>query len=399
MISNAINQNPLSPGKLPNLLVISAPMPLHNKATQVSLTNFIELLQSVSNAVFINAENFQLDSNALIDVNFKSLVYNTMGYGIIRKALSNGRMQLRKSIEIVKLFRSQKIDLVIFFIGGSLLFPIIVAKLCRKKIIIVATGSPSKSAAAQPGLLGIVFSKTFKVVEAIGFSLANYISVESKSVMKFMNLDKYKSKIVSNFGTRYVDIEHFVVSQPISNREYSVGFVGRMSPEKGILNFISALPKLMAKDKNAKFLIVGDGPLSKEVTKKIRTLNDNERVAVKKWVNHEDLVMIYNDMKILLVPSFTEGLPGVVQEAMACGTIVIGTKVGGIPDLIYDGKTGFLLDSNDPYVISEKVTSVLEQQNLQEIAANGRRLISDEYSYSSLVNKYRQILQQIARTD
>jgi len=397
VISISTNQGLGSNATLPNLLVVTAPMPLHNKATQVSLTNFIDLLQPIANKIFVNAENLNLDSLRLKNVFLQSHSYDTRGYGIFAKILRYGMMQAQKSIELLRLFREQNIHLTIFFVGGALLVPMFAAKLARKRILIVATGSQTKSAAAQPGAKGIIFSKFFKVVETIGFLIADNISVESRNVMHFMNLDRFRSKVLTDFGTRYVDTERFFVAQPISKREYSVGFVGRMSPEKGIINFVSALPKLLSEDTKTKFLIVGDGPLSAEVAEKVKALNNGCRVLVSKWVAYNELAAIYNNLKVLVVPSYTEGLPGVVQEAMACGTIVLGTKVGGIPDLIIDGKTGFILNDNTPDQIAEKTLSVLAQQNLQEIAQNARLLISENYSFDALVEKYRRISRTLTK--
>lgn len=397
MISISTNQGLGSNATLPNLLVVTAPMPLHNKATQVSLTNFIDLLQPIANKIFVNAENLNMDSLRLKNVFIQSHSYDTRGYGIFAKILKYGMMQAQKSIELLRLFREQNVHLTIFFVGGALLVPMFAAKLARKRILIVATGSQTKSAAAQPGAKGIIFSKFFKVVETIGFLIADNISVESRNVMHFINLDRFRSKVLTDFGTRYVDTERFFVAQPISKREYSVGFVGRMSPEKGIINFVSALPKLLSEDTKAKFLIVGDGPLSAEVAKKVKALNNDCRVLVRKWVAYNELAAIYNNLKVLVVPSYTEGLPGVVQEAMACGTIVLGTKVGGIPDLIIDGKTGFVLNDNTPDQIVEKTLSVLAQQNLQEIAQNARLLISENYSFDALVEKYKRISRTLTK--
>ena len=72
---------------------------------------------------------------------------------------------------------------------------------------------------------------------------------------------------------------------------------------------------------------------------------------------------------------------------MACGTPVLATPVGGIPDLIKDGKTGFVLEDNSPECIARNVIKALEHPNLEEIVKNARKLIEKEYSYDVMVRK------------
>jgi glycosyltransferase involved in cell wall biosynthesis len=77
---------------------------------------------------------------------------------------------------------------------------------------------------------------------------------------------------------------------------------------------------------------------------------------------------------------------------MACGTPVLATPVGGIPDLIKDGKTGFILEDNSPRCIAENVFRALEHPGLDEIAKNAHDLIEKHYTYEATVERYKNIL-------
>ena len=86
---------------------------------------------------------------------------------------------------------------------------------------------------------------------------------------------------------------------------------------------------------------------------------------------------------------------GLKCEAMACGTPVLATPVGAIPDVIKDGETGFILENNSQEYIAENVTRALEHPNLDEIVKNARELVEKKYTYEAAVERYRTILDNI----
>ena len=80
---------------------------------------------------------------------------------------------------------------------------------------------------------------------------------------------------------------------------------------------------------------------------------------------------------------------------MGCGTPVLATSVGGVPDLIKDGETGFIMKDNSPECIAENVIRALEHPNLDEIVKNARALVEREFTYEAAVERYRKILENI----
>jgi len=121
------------------------------------------------------------------------------------------------------------------------------------------------------------------------------------------------------------------------------------------------------------------------------------KVKVVGGIPHHQIASYLNELKLLVVPSYSEGLPRVVQEAMACGTPVLATPVGAVPDLIKDGETGFIMEDNSPECIVRNVIRALEHPGLDEIAQNARRLIKQEYSYEAMVVKCQASLEELMK--
>jgi glycosyltransferase involved in cell wall biosynthesis len=86
----------------------------------------------------------------------------------------------------------------------------------------------------------------------------------------------------------------------------------------------------------------------------------------------------------------------VILEAAACGTPVYATPVAGVPDVVREGETGFLMEELDSERIVEDVVDILALDQLPEISANCRQLIEEEYSFDASVERYRQILQELS---
>jgi glycosyltransferase involved in cell wall biosynthesis len=119
------------------------------------------------------------------------------------------------------------------------------------------------------------------------------------------------------------------------------------------------------------------------------------RIDLPGWISHDDLPTYLNQLRLLVLPSYTEGLPNIMLEAMACGTPVLATPVGAIPDVIIDGKTGFIMENNSPECIAENVTRALNSPDLERIAENGRRFVEENFSFEKTVENWKGILQNI----
>ena len=378
-----------------NICVIT--VPFQNIVGAAILSNFIEILEPLSNELFAITGKFPDRSNERIHV-IRIKSDNKKEFTLIR-AIKYIIKQLKTTFNLIRI--SNQIDIVIFHIGTRIdLLPVLTAKLLGKKTVLAATGLVSKPAKISVGRLfgmdRIVFPRIFKMLENINFHLADQIAVESESAIHFMGLNRYKKKISIN-GAMYMDTDSFKIKKELKDKRNLIGYVGRLSPDKGVLNFAKAIPLILKEKNDLDFLIGGNGPLFDEIKNELKNNGSYDKVELTGWIPHDELPEYLNELKLILLPSYSEGLPGIVQEGMACGAVVLATPVGGIPDLIKDGETGFILENNSPECIAETVIRALEHPNLEEIVKNARKLIEDEYSYEVMVRKCRDSLDELMR--
>lgn len=136
-----------------------------------------------------------------------------------------------------------------------------------------------------------------------------------------------------------------------------VGIVGRLFPIKNHALFLDAAARLLTEQPEARFVIVGDGALRDELEARAERPDLAGRVHFTGW--RHDLATIYADLDVLAVSSRNEGTPVSAIEAMAAGCAVVATRVGGLPDLIADGRTGTLVPGDDPIALSAAIARTL----------------------------------------
>ena len=146
------------------------------------------------------------------------------------------------------------------------------------------------------------------------------------------------------------------------------------------------------------FTFIGDGDLGEWLEREVAEEIREGRVETRGWVDHDEVPAELDRLRLVVLPSEpTEGLPTVVLEALACGTPVYATPVSGVPDVVREGETGFLMDSTDPADIRAELLAALDRDDLAEVSANGRELVETEYSFEAAKRRYQEILGAFSR--
>jgi glycosyltransferase involved in cell wall biosynthesis len=271
-----------------------------------------------------------------------------------------------------------------------------VGKLFGAKVIVYVGGS-IYDGFRQKGLAKVVAIASV-ILWNIQLKLADRILVPSKRLVNLSRLIIYKHKI-RVAPTRFIETQNFKeINHDKENRKSGniIGYVGRFEIEKGtetlpeVINFTIKAKKVS----NLEWILIGDGTLRQRVEDDIKKLGLGKIVKVAGWVNNPGTYL--TKVKLLLLPSKSEGLPNVVLEAMACGTPVLATPVGAIPDIIKDGETGFLLKSNNPKHIADKIIELLNKPELLEkVSKNAYNYVRENFSYEKTLESWRKIIREI----
>ena len=170
-------------------------------------------------------------------------------------------------------------------------------------------------------------------------------------------------------------------------------FVGRLSAEKGLPGLLEAM-SLMKAGAGAKLVIVGDGPLRTSLERQCKALGLAERVEFLGRLPEADTLAEIANSDILVLPSFMEGLPIVLMEALALGVAVVASRVAGIPELVEEGRTGLLFSASNWCELAFSLDRLVSDRQLREFfALNGPLRIGEEFDIRTSAVRLRDLFQ------
>jgi len=176
-----------------------------------------------------------------------------------------------------------------------------------------------------------------------------------------------------------------------------VGFIGRLAPEKGPDLFVR-MARLLANDlHDVRFVLIGDGPMRKGLEKLATEL------AIASHVHfmgvRDDVEALLPGLALTVLTSHAEGMPLALMEAMATGLPVVATAVGGVPELVEHGYSGYLVPPGDPRGLADAVKELLASEPLRlRMGAAARTRVRDRWPQSLFVERMGALLRELART-
>jgi glycosyltransferase involved in cell wall biosynthesis len=171
----------------------------------------------------------------------------------------------------------------------------------------------------------------------------------------------------------------------------AIGFVGRFDTHKGVQDLAAAWPAVAAAVPAAHLVLTGKGPLEEQVR---AALADAPRVT---WTGYRtDVPAVMKALDVLVLPSYVEGAPNVVQEAMAAGIAVVATAVSGTPELLRDGIDGLLVPRKDPGALARALIRVAGDAELRgRMARSGHERVRTEFGEEGMIDRYEALLRDL----
>lgn len=239
-------------------------------------------------------------------------------------------------------------------------------------------------------ILGVLESKYYRLNKI--YEKIDYIIAPSNFIKRQLIKGKIKYKTIEA-------VHNFVIDsgkkEELCDDGYAF-FFGRLSIEKGILNVIEALKKLEI----GKLIIAGDGPEREKIQNFIKDNKLEDRIQLVGYLNQADVKKYIKNSKFIVVPSiWYENCPYSILETMEMGKPIIGSRIGGIPELIEDGKNGFLYNYQDVDELSLKMKLLFENEELvKEQSKMSRQLYEEKYNekiyYKKILGIYEKLIKE-----
>jgi glycosyltransferase involved in cell wall biosynthesis len=175
-----------------------------------------------------------------------------------------------------------------------------------------------------------------------------------------------------------------------------VGNVAALVPHKGQRHLIDAVPDVLRQEPDARFVIAGEGELRPSLEQQIRHLHLEKHVTLTGF--RPDVLSLHKAFDVFVMSSVTEGLGTSLLDAMACGKPVVATAVGGIPEVVVDGETGFLVPPRDHAAMAAAIARLLGDRALRErMGAAGLARVRERFSVDRMVKDTLRVYERIVR--
>ena len=296
------------------------------------------------------------------------------GYKVIPLHFPKGH-DPRIAIEIAKIISDYQINIVQSFLFGMDLLATWPAYFKRVGKIIVA----------RRELAGWMTSK-HKFIARWGGKAAKIYTANSNSVaQKIIEQEEVpweKIVVIPNGVECPAEMpEH----SPDPNEIFRIFCLANFSPVKGHRDLINAIGKL--KNNNIILTCFGDGPLLEDMKKLVKKKNLSEKIIFAGTYDNPNEVL--KDADLLVVPSHEEGSPNVILEAMASGVPVIGTAVGGIPELLGNGLYGVLVSPHSPKDMALSIEQISQNPEFRiRLAKKAFKTVKEKYTIENMVKNY-----------
>lgn len=222
-------------------------------------------------------------------------------------------------------------------------------------------------------------AKIISVGQKVKENLCDFYNLNADNIDVIYNgIEKDNNKIIEIPEIKkYKDRGYFIV-----------GNIGRLSEQKGMEYYISAIPKVLRENKKIMFFLIGDGEEKSKIQNVITDLCLENNVILLGY--RKDVLNVIKQLDVVVLSSLWEGLPLTPIEAFSVGKTVIGTNVDGTTEIIKDKYNGILIEPKNSFEIAKNIVNLYENADLRyKLEKNAYETYAKKFSYENFINKYR----------
>lgn len=187
-----------------------------------------------------------------------------------------------------------------------------------------------------------------------------------------------------------IDVSKFKIKnfeRPTFVKEKIVLHVSGLASWKGSDIVLSISKRILKRRRDVSFVFIGRGPLKEKLVKESKKIDESSYIFLEN-ISDDELIKWYNLADVFVLPSYYEAFGMVLAEAQACGTPCVSTKVGGIPEVVIDNKSGFLVEYGDWKSLEEKIIYLLENPKIaKRMGKYGRKHITKNFGIEKVCKK------------
>ena len=231
--------------------------------------------------------------------------------------------------------------------------------------------------------------KNTNKITTVSYKVANDLSI-------FYEADINEITVVRNG----VDIHLFKPNHKINREEFSILYTGRLVYRKGLIDLVKSAEYVCNEYPGASFILTGNGALRPTLEKMVQDLGLENNCSFLGFIALDELIKHYQIDTIHVLPSYYEGLPTTVLEAMACGIPVVATDISGTNDAVVDGETGILVPPKNPKALADGIIKLLGDENLRKkMGKAGRERVEREFSWDTVAGKIVKLYEDVLAGD
>lgn len=260
----------------------------------------------------------------------------------------------------------------------------------NQHLVISCHGSLAYTNPFEKGMLS-VYEKTLMLATLRSAEAVISLSESDRHHLRALGVNQERISVIPNA----IDLPTRITTLNKRPNEEVILCVSQLLQRKGIETLVEAMQEVHEAHRNAKLLIVGEGERKVELLKMRRQRGLEEVIVLKGRISEGELEEAYGACDLLVLPSFAEGMPTVILEAMARGKPVVATDIPGIRE--HFSETAILVPPGEPHKLSETIVKVMDDEQLRSrLGSEGRRLVESRFTWDivvrQIVDLYRRVL-------